>query len=187
VQTVAISGPLSVVSVSRSARHSFSKNRQLSIRLVKGLGVEGDAHYGATVKHRSRVARSPSSPNLRQVHLLHAELFDELRAAGFEIAPGQMGENVTTTGVRLLDLPRGTRLLLGKTAVVELTGLRNPCIQMNRFQKGLMNAVLERSADGSLIRKSGTMAIVLADGDVYPNDPITIELPSGPHVPLAPV
>ena len=182
----AIGAPF-VVSVSRNRRHAFSKNRQLSIRLVKGLGVEGDAHYGATVKHRSRVARGSTSPNLRQVHLIHAELFAELRAAGFEIAPGQMGENVTTTGVPLLDLPQGTRLLLGKTAVVALTGLRNPCIQMNRFQQGLMNAVLEHSADGGLIRKSGVMAIVLADGDVYPNDPVTIELPSGPHEPLAPV
>ena len=182
----AIGAPF-VVSVSRNQRHAFSKIRQLSIRLVKGLGVEGDAHYGATVKHRSRVARSPTTPNLRQVHLIHAELLAELRAAGFEIAPGQIGENVTTTGVPLLDLPQGTRLLLGKTALVELTGLRNPCIQMNRFQQGLMNAVLERSADGGLIRKSGVMAIVLADGDVYPNDPVTIELPSGPHKPLAPV
>ena len=177
----------SVISVSRRKGHSFSKNRQLSIRLVKGLGVEGDAHHGATVKHRSRRARTPDSPNLRQVHLMHAELFEELSAAGFEVAPGQLGENVTTTGVRLLDLPRGTRLRLGKTAVVELTGLRNPCVQMDRFQPGLMNAMLGRGVDGSLIRKAGVMAIVLADGDVYPSDPIMVELPSGPHSALVPV
>ncbi len=184
---MAAADPPVVASVSRGQRHSFSKTRQLSIRLVKGLGVEGDAHAGATVRHRSRFARTPNAPNLRQVHLMHVELFDELRDAGFDIAPGQMGENITTAGVRLLDLPRGARLLLGKTAVVELTGLRNPCIQMDRFQHGLMNATFARGADGGLIRKAGVMAIVLADGDVYPTDPIAIELPAGPQTALAPV
>jgi MOSC domain-containing protein YiiM len=149
--------------------------------------VEGDAHSGATVKHRSRVARDPSQPNLRQVHLIHAELHEALRAAGFAIAAGQMGENVTTRGVDLLALPTGARLHLGETAVVEVTGLRNPCVQLDGVQPGLMAAVLDRDANGNLIRKAGVMAIVLADGEVRPGDPIRVELPAEPHRPLAPV
>jgi MOSC domain-containing protein YiiM len=166
-----------VDSVARSARHSFSKTPQLYIRLIAGLGVEGDAHQGATVKHRSRVARDPHQPNLRQVHLIHAELFDELREKGFRVGPGEMGENITTRGVDLLLLPRGTRLRIGGTAVIELTGLRNPCVQIDRFQPGLMKAVLERDEAGHLVRKSGVMAIVIEGGDVYPEDPISVELP----------
>jgi MOSC domain-containing protein YiiM len=149
--------------------------------------VEGDAHLGETVKHRSRVARDPSQPNLRQVHLIHAELHDELRAAGFAVSAGQMGENVTTRGIDLLGLPTGTRLRLGKTAVVEVTGLRNPCIQLDRFQSGLMAAVLGRDEHGALIRKAGVMAIVLVDGEVRPGDPIIVELPPAPHRSLEPV
>src|SRR6187455_428134 len=144
-----------VTTVSRSATHTMSKPSQESIRLVAGLGVEGDAHLGVTVKHRSRVARDPSQPNLRQVHLIHAELHDELRAAGFDVSAGQMGENVTTRGVDLLGLPTGTRLHLGETAVVELTGLRNPCTQLDGLRPGLMAAVLDRDADGNLVRKAG--------------------------------
>ena len=178
---------MKVVAVHCSKSHRFSKLGQLSIRLVAGLGVEGDAHAGATVKHRSRLERTPEAPNLRQVHLIHAELFDELRGAGFDIQPGQIGENITTTGVSLLSLPAGTRLLLGRSAVVELTGLRNPCIQIERFRAGLMKAVLGRGESGNLVRKSGVMSIVIADGDVYPGDPITIELPAGPHRRLEPV
>jgi MOSC domain-containing protein YiiM len=149
--------------------------------------VEGDAHLGETVKHRSRVARDPSQPNLRQVHLIHAELHDELRVAGFAVSAGQMGENVTTCGIDLLGLPTGTRLRLGKTAVVEVTGLRNPCIQLDRFQPGLMAAVLGRDEHGALIRKAGVMAIVLTDGEVRPGDPIIVELPPAPHRFLEPV
>jgi MOSC domain-containing protein YiiM len=163
------------------------KPNQLFIRLVTGRGVEDDAHSGATVKHRSRVARDPSQPNLRQVHLIHAELHEALRAAGFAIAAGQMGENVTTRGVDLLALPTGARLHLGESAVVEVTGLRNPCVQLDGIQAGLMAAVLDRDADGNLIRKAGVMAIVLADGEVRPGDPIRVELPAEPHRPLAPV
>ncbi|HEX9414176.1 MAG TPA: MOSC domain-containing protein, partial [Ktedonobacterales bacterium] len=146
-----------------------------------GLGVEGDAHLGETVKHRSRVARDPTQPNRRQVHLIHAELHDELRAVGFVVSAGQMGENVTTRGVDLLDLPSGTRVHLGNTAVVEVTGLRNPCVQLDRFQSGLMAAVLGRDEDGRLIRKAGVMAIVLVGGEVRPGDPIIVELPPEPH------
>ena len=176
-----------VTAVSRSATHTLSKPNEEGIRLLAGLGVEGDAHQGETVKHRSRVARDPSQPNLRQIHLIHAELHDELRAAGFAVAPGQMGENITTRGVDLLALPTGTRLLLGETATIEVTGLRNPCAQLNRIQPGLMAATLDRDAQGNLVRKAGVMAVVLAGGHVRPGDPIRVELPPGPHRPLVPV
>ncbi len=176
-----------VQDVSCSPTHTFTKPKQESIRLFTGRGVEGDAHLGEMVKHRSRVARDPNQPNLRQVHLIHAELHDELRASGFVVSAGQMGENVTTRGVDLLRLPTGTRLRLGRTAVVEVTGLRNPCIQLDNFQQGLLAAVLERDEDGALIRKAGVMAIVLADGEVRPGDPIIVELPPAPHRSLQPV
>ncbi|MGH3263357.1 MAG: MOSC domain-containing protein [Trebonia sp.] len=167
--------------------HTFSKPGQESIQLLAGLGVKGDAHAGVTVKHRSRVARDPSQPNLRQVHLIHAELHDDLRAAGFAVAAGDMGENVTTRGLDLLGLPAGTRLRLGGSAVVEVTGLRNPCRQLDDFEPGLMRAVLGRARDGRVIRKAGVMGIVLAAGTVRPGDPIRVELPALPHQPLLPV
>ena len=176
-----------VTAVSRSVTHTLSKSNQDSVRLLTGLGIEGDAHLGETVRHRSRVARDPSQPNLRQVHLLHAELHDELQAAGFAVSAGQMGENVTTRGVDLLGLPTGTRLHLGATAVVEVTGLRNPCAQLDRIQPGLMAATLGRDAHGHLIRKAGVMGIVLAGGEIRPGDPIRVELPPEPHRALAPV
>ena len=176
-----------VTVVSRSATHTLSKPEQGSIRLLVGLGVEGDAHLGETVKHRSRVARDPTQPNLRQVHLIHAELFEELRVKGFVVEPADLGENVTTEGIDLLALPAGARLHLGTSAVVEITGLRNPCIQIDTFQKGLMAATLDKDADGNLIRKAGVMSIVISDGDVRPGDAIRVELPAGPHRPLQPV
>jgi MOSC domain-containing protein YiiM len=176
-----------VTAVSRSSTHTFTKPRQDRIRLLPGLGVEGDAHLGETVKHRSRVARDPSQPNLRQVHLIHAELHDKLQTAGFAVSAGQMGENVTTRGIDLLMLPTGTRLHLGNTAVIEVTGLRNPCTQLDHFQPGLMAAVLDRDEHGALIRKAGIMAIVLTGGEVRPGDPITVELPPEPHRSLEPV
>ena len=176
-----------VVAVHASRTHTMSKPGQLWIRLVAGLGVEGDAHSGATVKHRSRVARDPSRPNLRQVHLIAAELHDDLRGAGFDVAAGAMGENLTTRGVDLLGLPTGTRLRIGATAVVEVTGLRNPCAQLDTIQPGLMKATVDRGENGELIRKAGVMAIVVADGEVRPGDPIRIEVPAEPHLPLEPV
>jgi MOSC domain-containing protein YiiM len=176
-----------VEAVHRSAAHTLRKPEQLSIKLLEGLGVEGDAHMGATVKHRSRVARDPSQPNLRQVHLVHAELHDELRAGGFLVRAGEMGENITTRGVDLLRLPVGARLHLGARAVVEITGLRNPCAQLDSIQAGLMAAVLDRDAQGNLVRKAGVMGIVLASGEVRPSDPIRVELPAGPQQPLEPV
>jgi MOSC domain-containing protein YiiM len=170
-----------VTAVSRSGTHTMSKPSEGGIRLVEGLGVEGDAHLGVTVKHRSRVAKDPTVPNLRQVHLIHAELHDELRAQGFEMAPGEMGENVTTRGVDLLGLPTGTRLRLGEAAVVEVTGLRNPCRQLNGLRAGLMAATLDRDTEGNLVRKAGIMGIVITGGEVRPGDAIAIDLPAVPH------
>ena len=173
--------PGTVIAISKSPSHSFSKPNQKSIRLVTGLGVEGDAHLGEKVQHRSRVAKDPNQPNLRQVHLIHAELHDELRERGFDVSAGQMGENITTRGINLLGLPAGTRLHIGKTAIVEVTGLRNPCYQLDDFQAGLMKAVLDRDEQGNLIRKAGVMGIVLTDGEVYVNDDIRVELHHETH------
>jgi len=176
-----------VVSVSTSASHSFSKSGVPEITLLEGVGVAGDAHCGTTVQHRSRVKRDPSQPNLRQVHLMHAELFDELAAKGFDVKPGELGENITTSGVDLLALPADTELRIGETALVRLTGLRNPCYQIDGFQKGLMAAVLDRDAEGGLVRKAGVMAVVLAGGVVRSGDEVRVRLPSGPHRALEPV
>lgn len=173
-----------VEAVCRSPGHTFGKRREDRIRLLAGLGVEGDAHAGRTVRHRSRVRRDPTQPNLRQVHLIHAELHDELRAAGFAVSAGEMGENVTTRGVDLLALPTGARLHLGGEAAVEVTGLRNPCAQLDRFRAGLREAVLGRDEHGGLVRKAGVMAVVLAGGEVRPGDPVRVELPPEPHRPL---
>jgi MOSC domain-containing protein YiiM len=176
-----------VESVHRNAAHALGKPACDRIRLVAGVGVDGDAHAGATVQHRSRVARDPARPNLRQVHLIAAELHDELGARGYPVGPGEMGENVTTRHVDLLALPAGTHLRLGATAVVELTGLRNPCRQLDGLHPGLMGAVLDRADDGSLVRRAGVMAIVLVGGDVRAGDRVQVQLPAGPHVALAPV
>ncbi|MBM2812931.1 MAG: domain containing protein [Chloroflexi bacterium] len=176
-----------VVAVSCSATHTMSKPNQDCIRLLTGLGVEGDAHAGPTARHRSRVARDPSQPNLRQVHLIHAELHDELSKAGFPVAPGEMGENVTTRHLDLLGLPVGTRLHLGTDAAVEVTGLRNPCVQLDGIKPGLMATVLDRDAHGNLVRKAGVMGIVIAGGEVRPGDSIRIELPSERFRSLGPV
>jgi MOSC domain-containing protein YiiM len=154
------------------------------IQLIAGQGVAGDAHCGVTVQHCSRVAIDPSQPNLRQVHLLHAELLDELQAAGFQVSPGVMGENITTRGIELLSLPAGTILHLGDEAVVEVTGLRNPCVQLDAYQEGLTAAVLDRDSQGRLIRKAGIMGVVRCAGTIRPDDPIRAVPPSLPHVSL---
>ncbi len=176
-----------VIAVSRHANYSFSKPNAASITLLAGLGVAGDIHAGELVKHRSRVARDPTVPNLRQVHLLHAELFDELAAKGFSLTPGAIGENVTTRGLDLLALPQGTLLRLGAEALLRVTGLRNPCLQLDRFAPGLMAATLDRTPDGKLVRKAGIMAVVVQGGEVRPGDPLTVTLPEGPTLPLEPV
>lgn len=176
-----------VNAVHLSDGHSFSKFTEPSITLIEGLGVAGDAHAGLTVQHRSRVAKDPHAVNLRQVHLLHSELFDELIGAGFAIFPGDLGENITTCAIDLLALPTGARLAIGRSAVVQVTGLRNPCSQLNRFQPGLMAATLDKDANGRLVRKAGVMSIVVSGGEVHPGDAIGIELPVGALRRLEPV
>jgi len=176
-----------VTAVSAAPRHTFAKENRPMVRLVAGLGVEGDAHAGVTVQHLSRLRRDPSQPNLRQVHLVQAELHDELAAAGFTVTAGDMGENVTTRGVDLLGLPVGTLLRLGGAAVVEVTGLRNPCVQLDRFQDGLLAAVLDRDAEGGLVRKAGVMAVVVHGGDLRPGDAVSVDLRPPPHRRLHPV
>ncbi|MER5632802.1 MOSC domain-containing protein [Streptomyces nitrosporeus] len=173
-----------VGAVSSNGVYAFTKPNRESIRLLAGLGVEGDVHAGTTVKHRSRVAQDPTQPNLRQVHLIHQELFTELREAGFEVGAGDLGENITTVGLDLLALPTGTLLRLGDEAVVEVTGLRNPCLQIDAFRPGLLKRVVHRDDEGSLVRKAGIMGIVVSGGVVRPGDPIEAEPPHGPHRPL---
>jgi MOSC domain len=173
-----------VVAVCRDGQHRFSKLTADEIMLLAGLGVEGDAHAGVTVQHRSRVAADATQPNLRQVHLIHAELHDELREQGFDLEPGQLGENITTRGLDLLTLPQGTVLRLGPQAVIQITGLRNPCNQINDFRPGLLNAVLDRDEQGNLVRKAGIMGVVVNGGPVKPGDTIEVELPNKPHLPL---
>lgn len=176
-----------VVSVSADSGHAFSKPRVDAIELIAGIGVRGDAHAGTTVRHRSRVRKDASAPNLRQVHLLHRELFDELATMGFAVGPGDLGENVATEGLDLLALPTGTRLHLGAEAVVEVTGLRNPCAQLDGFAPGLMAAVLDRTPDGELVRKAGVMGVVLRGGVVRAGDALRAQLPDPPHRALVPV
>ncbi|MEV0179835.1 MOSC domain-containing protein [Streptomyces sp. NPDC050625] len=173
-----------VAAVSSNGQYSFTKPNRASITLLAGLGVEGDVHAGVTVKHRSRVAVDPTQPNLRQVHLIHEELFDEVGEAGFEVAPGQLGENVTTRGIDLLSLPVGTLLCIGEEAVVEVTGLRNPCVQIDNFRQGLLKRVVGRDDAGNVVRKAGIMSIVKQGGVVRPGDTIEAKLPDEPHRPL---
>lgn len=180
-----LSGVVSCVCA--SASHSFSKQSCDEIELIAGLGVRDDAHAGVTVKHRSRVARDPSQPNLRQVHLIHHELLVDLQAQGFAVGPSVMGENITTRNVDLLNLPLGARLHIGAAAIIEVTGLRNPCKQLDDFQDGLMSAVLDRDDRGEIVRKAGIMAVVIAGGFVRASDPIMVRLPTAPHQPLLPV
>lgn len=173
-----------VAAVCRSPQHGFSKTPEFSIRLIAGHGVEGDAHAGATVKHRSRVARDPSQPNLRQIHFIASETIETLRGQGFAVGAGVMGENVTTMGVDLFALPTSARLRLGETALVEITGLRNPCVQLDRFQQGLMAATLGRDAQGAVTFRAGLMGIVVESGEVKAGDRIEVTLPAPPFRPL---
>jgi RimJ/RimL family protein N-acetyltransferase/MOSC domain-containing protein YiiM len=175
-----------VEAVALSPRHRFSKAPVETISLVAGIGIEGDAHAGTTVQHRSRKRWRPDHPNLRQVHLLQSELLDELRPA-YDLQPGDVGENVLTRGIDLLALPRGARLHVGDTVLVEVMGLRNPCVQLERFADGLMAATLDRDDDGELVRKAGVMGVVVVGGRVRPGDPVRLELPPGPRTPLKPV
>lgn len=173
-----------VIAVSAHAGHQFSKTPREAITLVAGVGVEGDAHAGERVQHRSRVRANPDQPNLRQVHLLPAELLEEVAKVGYAVGPGDLGENVLTSGIDLIRLPRGTRLRLGDAAEIEITGLRNPCAQIERFREGLLEQVVAKDAEGVIIRKAGVMGIVLAGGIVRPGDPILVTLPPELHDPL---
>lgn len=170
-----------VVAVCLSGEHGFSKPAAVRIELVAGLGVKDDAHAGELVQHRSRVAVDPSQPNLRQVHLIHAELLDDLAARGFAVHPGDLGENLTTRGLDLLALPTGTRLAIGSDAVLRVTGLRNPCAQIERFMAGLLAQVIDRRPDGEMVRKCGIMAVVEAGGVISPGDRVTVTLPPPPY------
>ena len=169
-----------VVAVSINSNHSFSKSNRVKIKLLAGLGVEGDAHCGKTVQHRSKVEKDPTQPNLRQVHLIHTELHEELNNAGLKILSGQMGENITTKGIDLLNLPTDTRLHINE-AIIQVTGLRNPCAQLDNFQPGLMAAVLDKDENGRLIRKAGIMGVVIAGGTISAGDTIRVELPKQPY------
>ena len=179
--------PATIIGLASDASHRFSKQPQHSLTLLAGLGVEGDAHAGRTVQHLSRIAKNPAAPNLRQVHLIHAELFDELATQGFAIKPGQMGENITTRGIDLLGLSAGTRLRLGETALIEVTGLRNPCHQLNGLAPRLMAATLDKTANGQLIRKAGVMTVVIKGGEIVVGDAITLESVPLVHESLGPV
>jgi len=184
---VACSMSARVLAVHAKEGHAFSDDALPRIALRAGWGVEGDAHAGVTVKHRSRVAKDPSQPNLRQVHLMHGELLEELRGRGFAVRAGRMGENITTTGLDILALSAGTVLRVGSHAVLQFTGLRNPCSQIEAFMPGLLAAVLGRAADGTLVRKAGVMAVVLESGHVQPGDEMAIVSAPERHVPLQPV
>jgi MOSC domain-containing protein YiiM len=175
---------MKVVSLSKAEGYNFSKNTYESLCFLEGKGIEGDAHCGETVKHRSRVKVDPTQANLRQVHLVHSELIAELQAKGFDIEAGTIGENVLTEGIDLLSLPTNTILKLGENVALQVTGLRNPCAQLDAYQKGLTKAVLDKDAEGNLIRKAGIMARVIAGGTVKREDTISVELPNPPHYPL---
>jgi MOSC domain-containing protein YiiM len=176
-----------VIAVSSTSEYSFTKPNRAAIRLLAGLGVEGDVHAGVTVRHRSRVARDPTQPNLRQVHLMQRELFELVGRAGFTVQPGDLGENITTSGIDLLGLPASTLLHIGAEAVVQVTGLRNPCRQIDDFQDGLLKQVLGRDDTGNVVRKAGIMGVVVRGGEIRPGDPISVILPPPPHRPLVPV
>lgn len=176
-----------VVAVARDSKHRFSKPEVDEITIIAGLGVEGDAHAGTTVKHRSRVRRDPTTPNLRQVHLIHQELLDEVANYGYTVAPGEMGENITTHGIDLLGLPEGARLHIGNDVVLRITGLRNPCSQIDKYQSGLMAHMVVKLEDGTILRKAGVMSVVEAGGCVRPGDVIRVTLPAGEYLPLQPV
>lgn len=176
-----------VVAVHLSPTHGFSKQRVSRIHLLEGRGVEGDAHCGELVQHRSRVGKRPRAPNLRQVHLMPAELFDELAAQGFRVAPGELGENITTRGIDLIGLPEGTALHIGAAAVVTLTGLRTPCSQIDAFQPGLVRAVMDRTQPGGARPRAGVLGVVTAGGLVAPDDAIAMLLPAGPHAAMRPI
>ena len=173
-----------VIAVASDSGHNFSKPTQAAITLIAGIGVEGDAHAGKTVQHLSDKKKNPEAPNLRQVHLMHAELFDELAEQGITVLPGQMGENVVTRGIDVLNLPQGAEFHFPSGAIIQITGLRSPCKKLNTIHPDLLKAVVEKRADGSVNKKTGVMSIVLIGGDILEGDDIKVVLPEGPHKPL---
>ena len=174
----------SVIALASDTGHNFSKITKPVITLVAGFGVQGDAHAGKTVQHLSDKKKNPQAPNLRQVHLIHSELFDELAEQGIDVQPGQMGENIVTRGIDLLGLAEGTQLKFPSGAVIQITGLRSPCKKLNTIHPNLLKAVVEKRADGSVQMKSGVMSIVLESGDIHAGDGIQIVVPKGEHKPL---
>jgi MOSC domain-containing protein YiiM len=171
----------SVIAVHQSSSHEFSKQSVDSIELIAGIGVVGDVHAGAQVKHRSRVAADPTQPNLRQVHLIHSELFDLVAQRGYGVDPGDLGENITTSGLDLLGLPVGTTLAIGADVILAMTGLRNPCVQIDGFQDGLLSELVQRADDGSVVRLGGAMSVVVRGGTIRAGDAIQVGLPAEPH------
>ena len=169
-----------ITAVSLSAQHTFVKANRSSINLIAGVGVEGDAHAGETVKHRYLVGKNPDKPNLRQVHLIQSELLDELNSTGFSVDPGQLGENITTRGIDLPSLPRQTKLCIGAEVIVELTALRNPCVQIDEFQEGLLKQTIHKDDKGNPSLKGGVMGVVLVGGTILPGDSIVVNLPAKP-------
>lgn len=179
--------PSLVVAVHLDARHAFSKQSVSKIELIAGHGVRGDAHFGITAQHLSKIAKDPTQPNLRQVHLLHEGLLQELHSKGFDVAPGQLGENITTSGLAILALSAGTKLQLGTQVVLRVTGLRSPCSKIESFHPGLLAAVVDRAEDGSVIRKAGVMCVVEQGGEVRAGDSILVIAQPEIHIPLEPV
>lgn len=173
-----------VIAVASDSGHNFSKPLRPVINLIAGFGVEGDAHAGKTVQHLWDKKKTPYAPNLRQVHLVHEEIFAQLAEDGFTVTPGDIGENIVTRGIDLLNLPLATQLEFQSGAVVELTGLRDPCSKLNKVQDGLIHKFVYKSEEGKRAVKSGVMSIVLTGGEIRPHDSITVKLPEGPHEPL---
>jgi hypothetical protein len=167
-----------VHSVSASPRHGFSKLVRESITLIKGHGVDGDAHAGAFVKHRYLARWRPRMANERQVHLINQALFEELFSEGFNVQPGNLGENVTTRGIDLLRLPLGTMLALGPTAAVELRGLRTPCVLVDRFRKGLLKALVRKGEQPRF--RAGVMGVVREGGILFPGNPVKVTISPAP-------
>jgi MOSC domain-containing protein YiiM len=171
-----------VVAVASKEKHEFSKRTRHAITLVEDHGVEGDVHAGRVIQHRYLAKKMPVMPNNRQVHLIASELFTELGLSGFNVSPGELGENITTAGLDLTNLPLGTRLRLGSSAVVEITGLRTPCSLIDRFQKGLKRAMIMKHEQPRF--RCGVLGVAKATGKIAPGDPIIVELPSFSLQPL---
>jgi len=172
-----------VVGLARDGRNGFSKSAMDTICLIQGQGVEGDAHSGPFVRHRYLARRQPRLPNLRQVHLIPSELFEALRNAGYDLHPGDLGDNIATAGLDLETLPMGALLDLGSEACIELTGLRTPCVLIDRFRTGLKRQMVCSEPVAPRFR-CGVMSIVRTGGRLAVGDPIRVRLPPKPWTDL---